>query len=73
MCNREEVVLKKEISVEDAYWYEKAMEKERRLDLRDRRRRDCQLQKQKQKHPLHDPCDQEKNRLFQTWNPHGKY
>ena len=28
MCNREEVVLKKEISVEDAYWYEKAMEKD---------------------------------------------
>ena len=24
MCNREEVVLKKDISVEDAYWYEKA-------------------------------------------------
>lgn len=28
MCNREEVVLKKEISVEDTYWYEKAMEKD---------------------------------------------
>ena len=28
MCNREEVVLKKEISVEEAYWYEKAMEKD---------------------------------------------
>ena len=28
MCNREEVVLKKEISIEEAYWYEKAMEKD---------------------------------------------
>lgn len=28
MCNREEVVLKKEIAVEDAYWYEKAIKKD---------------------------------------------
>ena len=28
MCNREEVVLKKDISVEDAYWYEKAIKKD---------------------------------------------
>lgn len=28
MCNREEVVSKKEIAVEDAYWYEKAIKKD---------------------------------------------
>lgn len=28
MCNREEVVLKKDISVEDAYWYEKAIKED---------------------------------------------
>ena len=33
MCNREEVVSKKEIAVEDAYWYEKAIKKGWGLDL----------------------------------------
>lgn len=72
MCNREEVVSKKEIAVEDAYWYEKAIKRMGTGSLRQMVEESSAI-KAKQKYSLHDPCDQEKNRLFQIGNPHGKY